>query len=163
GASDRAVAAIAVITPKVNRLDGSFAFAAPAAARRGRGGAFLSTFKSWQRATSCIDCESFTMSSTPSERSDAMNRLERSSIAEFEQLEIRQLLSATAVRSIDGTGNNKDNPSWGSAGVDLLREGPAAYADGMSMPAGENRPSPREISNSVAAAVLNDEGEGITN
>src|SRR6185436_19500133 len=52
--------------------------------------------------------------------------------------------------SIDGTGNNLANPTWGSAGVDLLRLAPAAYADGLSAPAGADRPSAREISNAVA-------------
>ena len=38
--------------------------------------------------------------------------------------------------SIDGTGNNLPTPTWGSAGTDLLRIAPAAYADGVSTPAG---------------------------
>ena len=44
-------------------------------------------------------------------------------------------------RSIDGTGNNLANPDWGAAGTDLLRIAPAAYADGVSAPAGADRPS----------------------
>ncbi len=84
-----------------------------------------------------------------------MNRFERSNIAEFEQLEIRQLLAVTpaSVRSIDGTGNNLAHPTWGSTGVDLLRQGPAAYADKISTPAGANRPSAREISNALASQI----------
>jgi hypothetical protein len=54
------------------------------------------------------------------------------------------------VRSLDGTGNNLTNPSWGSDSVDLLRLSAAAYADGISSPAGVNRPSARAISNAVA-------------
>jgi len=54
-------------------------------------------------------------------------------------------------RSIDGSRNNREHPNWGSAGVELLRLLPAAYADGRSEPAGANRPGPREISNGCAA------------
>ncbi|HEX8204004.1 MAG TPA: peroxidase family protein, partial [Isosphaeraceae bacterium] len=54
------------------------------------------------------------------------------------------------VRSIDGSGNNLANPAWGRAGTDLLRRAPAAYADGVSAPAGANRPSARVISNTIA-------------
>jgi hypothetical protein len=42
------------------------------------------------------------------------------------------------------------NPTWGSAGVDLLRIAPAMYADGISVPGGAARPSARVISNTVA-------------
>jgi len=69
-------------------------------------------------------------------------------------------------RSIDGTGNNTSNTNWGAASdpgsgryVQLLREAPAAYEDGISSPAGAStRPSPRVISNAVAAqtgSILN--------
>ena len=68
----------------------------------------------------------------------------------FEELETRVLMSAD-VASIDGTGNNLKHPLWGSAGSDLLRMAPAAYADGISAPAGATRPSPRAISNALAA------------
>jgi peroxidase len=54
------------------------------------------------------------------------------------------------VRSIDGTGNNTLHGAWGSTGVDLLRTAPAAYGDGISTPAGANRPSARVVSNAVA-------------
>ncbi|MDB5350209.1 MAG: hypothetical protein JWN86_1456 [Planctomycetota bacterium] len=57
--------------------------------------------------------------------------------------------AAIGIRSIDGTGNNQANPTWGSAGVDLLRIAPAAYADGISSPAGVDRPSARVISNTI--------------
>jgi hypothetical protein len=53
-------------------------------------------------------------------------------------------------RSIDGAGNNLAHVTWGSAGVDLLRVAPAMYADGISLPAGTNRPSARVISNTIA-------------
>src|SRR5215468_8850214 len=39
-------------------------------------------------------------------------------------------------RSIDGTGNNRANPDWGSTGEQLLREAPADYGDGISSMAG---------------------------
>src|SRR5438105_2022399 len=55
------------------------------------------------------------------------------------------------VRSIDGTGNNLQNPTWGGAGTDLLRLAPADYADGVSTPAGADRPSARAVSDAVAA------------
>ena len=54
--------------------------------------------------------------------------------------------------SIDGTGNNIDNPELGSTGTQLIRLAEAAYGDGLSTPAGEDRPSAREISNVIAAA-----------
>ena len=76
---------------------------------------------------------------------------------ELELLESRCLLSGV-YRTIDGTGNNLANPDWGAANTDLLRIAPAAFGDGISDMAGANRPSPREISNAVAAqtdAILN--------
>ena len=64
-------------------------------------------------------------------------------------LESRSLLSG--FRSIDGSGNNSAHPDWGAVGIDLLRLSPAAYADGVSTPAGADRPSARVISNAIAA------------
>ena len=64
-------------------------------------------------------------------------------------------------RSIDGTGNNVANPTWGCVGQRLLRMGPAYYDDLVSMPAGTDRPSPRVVSNAVfaqAESVLNSRG-----
>ncbi len=58
----------------------------------------------------------------------------------------------TEVRSIDGTGNNLANPEQGSTGEALLRVADADYADGVLTPAGEDRPSAREISNVLSAA-----------
>ncbi len=54
-------------------------------------------------------------------------------------------------RSIDGSGNNISNPTWGSVGTQLLRMSVEDYADGISEPAGEGRISPREISNIMAS------------
>ncbi len=77
----------------------------------------------------------------------------------FEPLEQRSLLAAD-LRSIDGGDNNLAHPDWGSTGVQLLRFAPADYADGISTPGGQDRPSAREISNALAAQteedVLND-------
>ncbi|MCE9589975.1 MAG: peroxidase [Planctomycetes bacterium] len=53
--------------------------------------------------------------------------------------------------SIDGTGNNLTHPLWGSVDVNLIRIAPAAYADGLSAPAGADRPSARVVSNALAA------------
>jgi len=55
-------------------------------------------------------------------------------------------------RSIDGTGNNVADPSFGSAVIPLLRLSGVAYGgDGMSTPAGESRESARAISNAVSS------------
>jgi hypothetical protein len=89
-----------------------------------------------------------------------------------EELESREVPSASPTPpppppavpsySIDGTGNNLTNPTWGSTGVDLLRTAPAAYTDGVSSPAGTDRPSAREISNVISdqgsADIINNRG-----
>ncbi|MBI3410713.1 MAG: peroxidase [Planctomycetes bacterium] len=64
----------------------------------------------------------------------------------LEPLEMRALPS-TVFESINGTGNNLANPALGSAGTDLIRIAAAAYADGISAPAGANLPNARLISN----------------
>ena len=53
-------------------------------------------------------------------------------------------------RTIDGTGNNCLDPTWGSAPVELLRITDVGYSDGQQTPSGENRPDVRTISNIVA-------------
>lgn len=55
------------------------------------------------------------------------------------------------VSTISGYGNNKYNPKWGNAGQPFLRQGKVAYSDGISSPAGKNRPSARKISNVIFA------------
>jgi hypothetical protein len=50
-------------------------------------------------------------------------------------------------RSLDGGGNNKNNPTWGQVGTNYLRVGPANYADGKSAQVGG--PPPRYTSNRV--------------
>jgi hypothetical protein len=69
-----------------------------------------------------------------------------------EQLECRQLMSVEFA-SLDGTGNNIMHLDWGSAGIQLLRQSAADYSDGISTPAGADRPSARAISNAIAAAL----------
>jgi hypothetical protein len=70
---------------------------------------------------------------------------------QIEVLEQRNLLSAT-YRPIDEVGNNVANSTWGTAGTDLLRISPAAYADGISAPSLPDNASARAISN-----LLNDQ------
>jgi peroxidase len=56
-------------------------------------------------------------------------------------------------RSIDGYGNNRMNPEWGSSGVQLLRMADPAYADGRQEPRGgfeSSLPSPRQISTTIS-------------
>ncbi len=67
-----------------------------------------------------------------------------------EGLEDRRLLSGE-YRTLDGTGNNLLNPEWGSTDEQFVRGAPADYADGVAVPAGSGRPSPRAISNGVVA------------
>ena len=54
-------------------------------------------------------------------------------------------------RSIDEQGNNVAHPQWGAAGARLRRMMAGAYADGVSAPAGPDRPSARAISNAIVA------------
>ncbi len=53
---------------------------------------------------------------------------------------------SSAFRPIDEVGNNRANASLGTAGTDLLRVSPAAYADGISAPSLASNPSARVIS-----------------
>jgi hypothetical protein len=74
-----------------------------------------------------------------------------------EVLEVRALLSAPTVESVDGTGNNLAHTDWGAAGTDLLRVSPVAYADGISSPSLPNNPSARVVSD-----ALNNQAAGTT-
>jgi hypothetical protein len=51
------------------------------------------------------------------------------------------------VQSLDGSGNNIDNPTWGQAGKPYLRMGTAHYADGISQPF--TGPNARVVSNRI--------------
>jgi peroxidase len=64
----------------------------------------------------------------------------------LEQLEDRVQPSVAGFRPIDETGNNTAQPTLGTAGTDLLRVSPVAYADGVSSPALPNNPSARVVS-----------------
>lgn len=70
----------------------------------------------------------------------------------LESLEERCLPDATGFRPITEIGNNIAEPTWGSAGTDLLRFAAAAYADGISLPSLPQDQSARIISN-----ILNDQ------
>ncbi|MGB0935416.1 MAG: peroxidase family protein [Alphaproteobacteria bacterium] len=61
-------------------------------------------------------------------------------------------------RAITGVGNNIDNPEYGSTHVQFLRKSLADYADGLSTPSGDDRPSARVISN-----VIFDQQESVPN
>jgi len=74
----------------------------------------------------------------------------------LEPLEDRRLLAAADVRSIDGTENNLAHPDWGSTNEQLLRIAAAQYGDGISSPAGADRPSARAISNALSTHVDTD-------
>ena len=54
-------------------------------------------------------------------------------------------------RTIDGTCNNAENPLWGASDIQLVRKFQAQYgsADSLNAMGGENRISPRAISNLV--------------
>ncbi len=81
-------------------------------------------------------------------------------VLRVEQLQRREMMAAdlaSLVRptpmvtySIDGTANNVANPEWGSTQEQLLRLARPEYGDGVSTPAGADRPSARAISNALA-------------
>ncbi len=54
-------------------------------------------------------------------------------------------------RRLDGRGNNQQQPEMGATGTRLRRWVAQDYADGLSEPAGELRPSARTVSNIVVA------------
>ena len=51
---------------------------------------------------------------------------------------------------VDGAGNNLSHPDFGSAGSELLDSVPLQYGDGISTPAGQDRPNARVISNAIS-------------
>lgn len=55
-------------------------------------------------------------------------------------------MHAQEYRSIDGIGNNKLNPTWGSVGAPVLNK-TIAFTDNISSPSGQDRPNPRFVSN----------------
>ncbi len=60
-------------------------------------------------------------------------------------------VAAAEPRSYDGTGNNLADSELGSTDEQLLRVAGSEYGDGISTPAGADRPSAREISNALSA------------
>jgi hypothetical protein len=67
------------------------------------------------------------------------------------------------VRTIDGVGNNLTHSDWGSTGQNLLPITSMEYADGIAAPSGQDRLSPRVISNAVVAQTESLENErGLT-
>ncbi|HEX5271001.1 MAG TPA: peroxidase family protein, partial [Gemmataceae bacterium] len=73
---------------------------------------------------------------------------------EVEPLEERCLPTATAYRPITEVGNNVADPTEGTAGTDLLRVSPVAYADGVSSPSLAGDASARVISD-----ILNNQAD----
>ena len=65
--------------------------------------------------------------------------------------ERRQPVLEPQIRSIDGSGNNLDNPDMNATHTHLRRYLPADYSDEVSTLAGASRPGAREVSNAVAA------------
>ncbi|MES9854005.1 MAG: peroxidase family protein [Candidatus Thiodiazotropha sp. L084R] len=64
--------------------------------------------------------------------------------------ERRQPPAEPSIRSIDGSGNNLDNPEMNATHTQLRRYLPADYADQISTLAAASRPGPREVSNAQA-------------
>ena len=62
--------------------------------------------------------------------------------------------SFAQTRTYDGTGNNTNNPFWGSAGINFTRWGTTTYSDGLSAPGGTSAPNARDISNVVGAQTV---------
>ena len=66
--------------------------------------------------------------------------------------------------SFNGEGHNEDNVNAGATGSELINIAPLNYEDGISAPAGSNRPDPRTISNAVAQQNgLVNSPQGLTN
>ncbi len=63
------------------------------------------------------------------------------------QASAQTALNTGDIEPIDGVGNNIANPTWGSAGSDLLRLAPPGYANGIDSPALPHDLSARLISN----------------
>ncbi|MCI0686598.1 MAG: hypothetical protein L0Y54_05090 [Sporichthyaceae bacterium] len=57
------------------------------------------------------------------------------------------LLGLFEIESLDGSGNNRANPTWGQAQLPYLRVGPIRYADGINQPVAG--PNVRYVSNRV--------------
>ncbi|MCP5463489.1 MAG: peroxidase family protein [Deltaproteobacteria bacterium] len=73
-------------------------------------------------------------------------RIQPASVPFNPVLTIENLRFGDAVRSFSGQRNNLSFLPWGAAKQPLLRRAAAAYSDGVSAPAGANRPSARALS-----------------
>ncbi|RMF01458.1 MAG: hypothetical protein D6772_04780, partial [Bacteroidetes bacterium] len=62
-----------------------------------------------------------------------------------------QNIDINRYRTYTGEYNNLRNPQWGAAHTDLLQLTPYGFEDGWQLPAGSERPNPREISNRLFA------------
>lgn len=75
-------------------------------------------------------------------------------------LDVQQDTMNFGIIPLDGRGNNISHPEWGSVNQNFLRLTPADYGDGVSTPAGADRPSARTISNTFSPnsqdGILND-------
>ena len=72
-------------------------------------------------------------------------------------------LAAQEYRAIDGRDNNFLFPGWGAAGVQVTTATTVGYEDGISEPAGADRPNPRFISNMLFAQnTLKDDPRGLS-
>lgn len=93
-----------------------------------------------------LTLQEFFQAQRPLRRSRQHESMQRAIAAEI--LETRAMPSATpvTVEPINGVGNNTKNSTWGSAGSDLLRESPVAYANGINSPSLPNDPSARVVS-----------------
>lgn len=72
----------------------------------------------------------------------------------LEHLEDRLQPAVTGFSPIDEVGNNVAHPTAGTAGTDLIRLSPVAYADGISAPSLPGNPSARVISD-----ILNNQAD----
>ncbi len=61
---------------------------------------------------------------------------------------VQQKMDAQEYRTIDGVGNNLLQPEWGAVGVHVITQS-IGFSDGISAPAGPERPTPRVISNAI--------------
>jgi hypothetical protein len=73
---------------------------------------------------------------------------------DVEALEDRCVPTVSGYRPIDEVGNNVADPTQGTAGTDLLRVSPVAYADGISSPSLPGNASARVISD-----ILNNQAD----
>jgi len=74
------------------------------------------------------------------------------SVLNFPILNAQAQGAGTDIQSLDGSGNNLVHPEWGGVGQQFLRISDEAYADGISSPAGMNRPSARTVSNALSVS-----------